>query len=387
MNTISKNIIKIAVVVVVLGAVIMAAAGMFPGSGQNNAAKNESEKGPIRIGASISLTGVAADFGEMSKKAMELAVEEINAKGGINSRKVELFIEDDQTDPKTAVSAYQKLVHVDKVEALIGGIFDFTAQPIFPLALQDKITYISPVNFVIDDTFEMNEQTFVMYPRFDQVVSELKSVIDEKGIQKLGMIRFESGFSASIQKTLAGIMTDLGRELLVTETYAAIGSSDFRTNILKMKSANPDAVFLDMLDFDIVKYLADSKALGFKKQILGYTTMRDVLAKKDVDLAALEGAIMLDWEIPSEAFSKAFSEKYGISPRRGANKSYDAIYVLAEAIANSANRAAVASYIETHSFNTVNGSFKFGADHAVTDTPVKVFEVRGGKLEEIKAHR
>ena len=383
MNIITKNVIKGAVVV----AVICLAVFSFISNNQGTASKNESSKGPIRIGASLSLTGVAADFGEMSKKSMEMAVEEINAKGGINGRKVELYVEDDRTDPKVAVSAYQKLVHIDKADALIGGLFDFTAQPIFPLVLQDKITYISPVNFVIDGTFEMNAQTFVMYPRFDQVVNELKGVIDEKGIQKLGMIRFESGFSASIQKTLAGIMKDLGREPLVTETYAAIGSSDFRTNILKMKSANPDAVFLDMLDFDIVKYLADSKALGFKKQIIGYTTMRDVLAKKDVDLAALEGAIMLDWEIPSDVFSKAFAGKYAVSPRHGANKSYDAVYVLAEAIANAANRADVGSYIETHLFNTVNGSFKFSANHAATDTPVKVYEVKGGKLEEIKSHK
>ena len=346
--------------------------------------KKEENKNPIKIGATTSLTGVAADFGDMSKKAMELAVDEINAKGGIDGRKVELYIEDDQTDPKTAVSAYQKLVHINHVDAIIGGLFDFTAKPLFPLALEDKVTFISPINFQIDGSFEMNKQTFVMYPSFEKVVKELDSVIESKGIKKLGMIRFESGFSKSIQNTLQSIM-DSHQNSLVTETYTAIGSSDFRTNILKLKDRPLDAVFLDMLDFDVIKYLKDSKNLGFKKQIIGYTTLRDVLNKKGEDLSDLEGALMLDWEVPSAEFTKVFSTKYGVNPRRGANKSYDTVYMLAEAISKSKDAAGVSTYIENNSFKTINGEFKFDSKHAVFNTPVKVFEVREGKLVEVKS--
>ncbi len=75
---------------------------------------------PIKIGAPTSLTGVAAAFGEMAQMGMEMAVEEINADGGINDRPVELYIEDDQTSASTVVSAYQKLVGVDSVDVIIG---------------------------------------------------------------------------------------------------------------------------------------------------------------------------------------------------------------------------------------------------------------------------
>lgn len=346
---------------------------------------------PIRIGANISLTGVASDFGQMSKKAMDLAVEEINAKGGVDGRKVELYVEDDQTDPKTAVSAYRKLVDVNKAQAVIGGLFDFTAQPLLPLAEKDKVTFISPINFVIDNVFEMNSHTFVMYPRFDQVVSELDSVIASKNIHKLGMIRFDSGFSQSIQDTLKGIMAKQGGQFTV-ETYKAIGSSDFRTNIVKLsdkslKDNKIEAVFLDMLDFDIAKYLGDAKNLGFNKQIIAYTTLRDALKNEKVNKADLEGAIMLDWEIPSADFIKAFEVRYGEVPRRGANKSYDAVYVLAEAIAHSNNSDEVTKYMETHMFKTKGGQFVFGSNHATAKTAVKVFEVKGGELVEIKSNQ
>ena len=373
----------------VIGVIVLAVLVLgFLKTGSTNKVANTN---PIKIGASISLTGVAADFGDMSKKAMDLAVEEINNKGGINGRKVELVVEDDRTDPKGSVSAYQKLVHTDNVDAVIGGIFDFTAQPLLPLAQQDKIAFVSPINFVIKGAMEMNPYTFVLYPNFDTVVGQLQSVIiDDKNIHRLGMIRYNSAFGESIEHSLSSFIASWhdaeSNPLFVAEKYNAIGSSDFRTNITKLKDKNLDAVFLDMLDFDIVKYLTESKALGFNKKIIAYTTLRDVLQKKDVDFSGLEGAIMLDWEVPSANFENAFKAKYKELPRRGADKSYDAIYMLAEAIANSSNKSEVPAYIENHSFNTANGSFKLGPDHAVADIAVKVFEVYSGKLVEIKNH-
>ncbi len=376
--------------------IIIVAFVLFAGTkglGRLGDSHESASEDPIRIGGSISQTGVAAEFGEMSKKAMEMAADEINAKGGIRGRKVEVIIEDDQTTPQGALSAYQKLVNINHVDALIGRIFDFTAHPIFPLSQKDKIAFISPVNFVVDKTFEMNEQSFVMYPRFDKVVMQLDSVIRNQKIQKLGMIRFESGFSESIQNTLRQIMATVsgsaGKGELVVDTYKAIGSSDFRTNVLKIKNENTDAVFLDMLDFDIVKYLEVARTLGFKKQIIGYTSIREVVTNpktKPADLADLEGAIVLDWEIPSKEFSDAFYKKYGIVPLRGADKSYEAVYALAEAVANTDSPADVAGYLETHSFKTINGSFSFGADHAVSDIPVKIMQVKGGKLVEVKSN-
>lgn len=338
--------------------------------------------GPIKIGASTSLTGVAADFGEMSKKAMELAVEEINADGGIEGRKVELYIEDDQTTPQGSVSAYQKLVSINNVDAVIGGIFDFTATPLFPLAQKDKKVFISPIQFQIDKTFELNEYGFVLYPEFNQAISELDSVINDKQIKHLGMLRFQSGFGESIENTLTGIM-DEGQ--FTVETYAAIGSSDFRTNILKLKEKNPEAVFLDMLDFDIVKYLSVAEELQFKPQLIAYTTMRDVFNSPEVDKNKLEGTIMIDWEVPSDQFSKRFENKYGEKPRRGANKSYDAVYVLAEAIAKSDTQEDIPKYLEKNEFKTVNGITKFTSKHAVSSTPINIYEIKGGELVLIKS--
>lgn len=374
-----KIIYLVILIAVALGLVLIFNVGNKQGGTLSKSAK------PIKIGAMISLTGVAADFGNMSKKAMDLAVEEINKNGGIDGRPVELYIEDDQTTPQGSVSAYQKLVGIQNADAVIGGIFDFTAQPIFALAQKDKKVFISPVNFQIDGSFEMNDYSFVLYPKFNQVISQLDSVIADNKINNLAMIRYKSGFGESIEHTLANIMKDKGT--FNVESYAAIGSSDFRTNILKLVDKKPTAVFLDMLDFDIVKYLEVAENLNFKPQLIAYTTMRDVFNNQKVDKSKIEDAIMIDWEVPSDEFVKRFEKKYGEKPRRGANKSYDAIYILAESIAKSKNAEEIPKYIESNIFKTVNGDTSFSAKHSAKDTPINIYKIKGGEMVMVKEVR
>jgi branched-chain amino acid transport system substrate-binding protein len=369
-----SKIIGIVVILLILGVVI----------GGSHNRKSSDSTDPIRIGASLSLTGVAADFGDMSKKAMELAVAEINENGGMEGRKVELYIEDDKTAPQDALSAYRKLVDIDHVDAVVGGLFDFTAQPLFPLAQNEKVTFVSPVNFAIEDSFVLNDYIFVMYPTFESVVRQLKDSIDKKGVKQMSMLRFQSDFSAEIEETIEEVLTELNKPALITETYPEIGNSSFRTPIVKLKEKNPDAIFLDMLDFDISRYLVEAKNLGFTPQLFAYTTLRDVLDKGETDPALLEGAIMLDWEIPSDDFTKRFEAKYSEKPRRGADKSYDAVYMLAEAIAHADSAEEVPEYIEEHTFKTPNATFSFTDDHAGTDLEVKVWEVKDGKLVEFE---
>jgi ABC-type branched-subunit amino acid transport system substrate-binding protein len=294
---------------------------------------------------------------------------------------VEVFVEDDQTTPQGAISAYNKMVGIHGVDAVIGGLFDFTAQPLLALAERDQIVFISPINFIIDGSFEMNDYTFVMYPRFEDVVQELNGVIAQRDINSLAMLRYESSFGESIQNTLSHLEDSKGIETFTVETYKEIGASDFRTNILKLQDSHPDAIFLDMLDFDIIKYIKEAAVLGFDPSIIGYTTMRDLFSRSDFDTNLLNGAIMLDWEVPSSNFVEMFNEVYQEKPRRGGNKSYDAIYVLSEAIAQD---LPVNGYLEKTTFSTPNTlSLKFTEEHGAESTPIKIYEVVDGEFVEI----
>ncbi|MDB5254311.1 MAG: Extracellular ligand-binding receptor [Parcubacteria group bacterium] len=344
----------------------------------------DSTKEPIKIGAVISLTGSAAPWGEYGKKAMELAVKEINAKGGIDGRQVNLLIEDDHTDGKQAVSGFNKLVSIDHVNGIIGGVFDFTAQPLLPLAHNEKITFISPSNFRIAGGFELNDQSFVMMSDFNKVLAAMKTYLGGENVQKLAVVHFKSTFGKEIATTLDTIMKDLGHGGIVEEEYTQIGNNDFKTTIAKLKAQNVDAVFLDTLGSDSVNFITRAKQANFKPAFISYNGLTDAFAEEK-DKSLLENVVILNWEVTRPEFANLFQDSYGIAPSKSADKFYDAVYVLAQGIAGSKDNAQVASTIENSSYTTPNGEVKFTADHAAQSTNVKIQIIKQGKLVDYTA--
>lgn len=337
----------------------------------------DNAKAPIKIGAVISLTGFAAPWGEYAKNGIDLAVKTINENGGINGRNVEVIFEDDHTDAKDSVSAYNKLVSLNKVQGVIGSIFDFTSQPLLPLALSNKVTLITPEVFRIPGAFEPNEQTFSMYPEFSKVLRELKGYLSATKPKKLAVVHFQSGYGKEIAKTLDAVMKENGQLGIVDEEYAKIGGNDFRTTIAKLKSQKVDAVFLDMVGDDPLNFLVQSKQLGFKPTIISYNGITDAFANEK-DKSLLENVVVINWEVPSLAFSVMYKAVYNVEPTKAADKSFDAVYVLAEAIAKSENNSEVAPYIARTTFSTPNATIRYTKDHAVESIPVVVNVIKNG---------
>jgi branched-chain amino acid transport system substrate-binding protein len=332
---------------------------------------------PIKIGAVLSLTGYASSYGEYSQKAIELAVDEINSVGGIDGRKITVIFEDDKTDAKTAVSAFQKLVNIDKVEGIIGSLWDFTTQPLLPLALENNIILITPTNFRIENSFELNKNSFAMMPSFDKVINSIDNYIDNQNINKLAVVRFASAFGQEIADTLAETMKERGQIDIIDEKYNDIGGNDFRTTILKLKQQNVDAVFLDMFDSDMVNFLQRAKELSLGAKIITYVAVLDLFSNPDIDRGLLNDIVFINWEVQPKEFSDRFVSKFGIEPKKSADRSYDAVYVLAEAIAKNTD---VSKYIENNSFKTINGDIVFTDKHIVETLPVSIDIIKDGKI-------
>jgi branched-chain amino acid transport system substrate-binding protein len=311
---------------------------------------------------------------------VNLAVDEINNNGGVNGRMIKLYIEDDRTDPKQAVSAFRKLVDVDRVDGVIGGMFDFAVQPVFPIAESTQTPIISPTNFRIEGGFELNDYSYVMYPDFSKVIRELKGYLAKTGSQKLAVIHFNSVFGKEIAKTLGSVMAEMGKGPIIDESYNQIGGNDFKTTILKLKGRGVDTVFLDMVDVDPVNFLSRSRELGFSPNVISYEAIRDSFASVDADRSLLEGVVILNWEYGPEDFVKKYQERYEIDPVKSADKSYAAIYVLVQAIANTSSHDAVSPFIATNEFATPYGIISFNRDHAVETTPVRIDIIKDGQL-------
>ncbi len=374
----NKKLIWSLIVIVVIIVIVLFAS-------QNNS-RPQTVNAPIKIGAVISLTGDAAPWGGYAKNGMDLAVNEINAGGGIDGRKVEVVYEDDHTDPKQGVSAFNKLVSIDHVEGIIGGVFDFTAQPLIPLALNEKVAFISPSNFRIAGGFDLNEQSFVMRTDFNQTVEKIEPFIASSSIKKLAVVHFKSTFGGEIAKTLDGVMKGLGRQGIIDEPYDKIGNNDFKTTIIKLKSAGVDGVFLDMVANDPLIFLKQAKQLGFSPSIITYNGLTDAFSN-ETDKSPMNGVIILNWEIASPQFNDMYEKAYGIPATKSADRYFDAVYVMAEGIAKADSllptsgfeHQRVAPYIEKTAFFTPNSSaIIFTPEHSVKNTDVMIQVIKNG---------
>ena len=354
-------------------AVALAVSFSFPGQ----------QKGTIKIGAILPLTGAAAPWGEYDKNGIDLAVKDINASGGIGGRQVEVSIEDDHTDPKQAVSAYDKLTSLDHVQGVIGGAWDFLAQPLIPLALQNKLAFISPSNFYIAGGFELNDQSFVMLNDFDQTLAKLQPYLASSPIKKLAVVHYQSTFGNEVAKTLGSIMLQNGKQAVIDKPYTQIGNNDWKTLILGLKDSGVDGVFLDMVGNDPITFLKQAKELGFAPTVITYNGTLDSVAT-DADKQLIENVVVLNWQVTTPEFAAMYQKEYGTAPAKSADKYFDAVYVLAQAIANTSGPSDVAAYISQTSFKTPNSMVSFTKDHAADTTAAEVQVVRGGILQRLQ---
>ncbi len=358
-----------AVAVVVLGGVWAIYKSKTPSPSSTNA---------ITIGAVLSQTGSAASYGEIARNAIHMAADDINAQGGIDGRRVEVVYEDDQTDPQQAVSAFQKLTSVDKVDAAIGGVFDFVYQPLLPIADTTHTALVSPETFRIPGSLELTDNSFTMLPTLSSVVRELKTYIASHKTQQLGIVHLQSAWGADVAATLASMAQELGQPTVINESYEHIDNNDFKTTILKLKAAKVDTVFLDMVDVDPVTFLTQARQLNFHPTVITYPGLTDSFAAPGADKSLMEGAVVLDWEFSAPEFSANYQKRFGTAPTKSAGKAYAAVYVLAQAVAKAHARQDVAGYVASHSFVTPLGNITFNAQHSTDSTPVRIEVIKNG---------
>jgi branched-chain amino acid transport system substrate-binding protein len=334
----------------------------------------------VRIGAIVSETGVAAQFGAMSRNGIELAVEEINANGGIGGKQVVLVAENDMTDPKTAAGLYKKLTSIDHVDAIIGSNFDFTVQPVFDLAKNGATVVITPSASRIPGSLETNSMSFSMLTPFDHIVSALTEYMKGTTYSKLAVIHYTSGFGQQITTTLGAIAREQGKGDVMDETYSTFGTTDWKPYILKLKHAGVDMVFCDMLGDDLLRFTKDTKTLGYTGTIMTHNDIRNILNKEGTDTSTLENVIVLNWDVLStDSFDKVFTSRFGTMPMNHASQAYQAVYVLKGAL-EQGGKADLTKTLTTQSFSTPLGTFSFTKDHDASHTPIKVQKVVGGKL-------
>ena len=351
----------------------------------------------IKLGASISATGPAAFLGDPEAKTLEMLVEELNAKGGINGEEITLVLYDDGGDPNKARTFATRLVEDDEVAAIIGGTTTGTSMSILAVAEDAEIPFISLAG-AIDIIDPVKPFTFKT-PHTDRMACQkIFEDMQKRGFTKIGMISGTDGFGASMQAQCKAVVGDYGIEIVADETYEP-KDADMTAQLTKIKGAEgvqaivnpgfgqgPSIVTRNykQLAIDLPFYQSHGVASDGFIELAGADAAEGVrlpgTALLVADLLA-EGDVQ---KAPVTAYKAAFEGKFNTPVSTFGGYAHDAFMIMTDAItrAGSAEPAAIRDAIEaTSGLAGTTGVYTFTAeDHLGLDlSAFRMLEIKRGK--------
>lgn len=367
-------------IILILAVVIVGAIAL------NRKSENTS---PIKIGVSLPITGDAASLGEFIKNVSDMAIEKINAEGGIHGRNIELKYEDDACSPTKAVSSAQKLISIDHINIMVLSTCSGAAIPVIPITTKNGV-------FVFSGVTTSQDLTGVS-PLFARTVpsnasqgQELAKYAISKEFKNIAIVYETTDYPISIKKSFTDVYTsDKGA---VTEEGFTAGTTDFRSILTKVKSKNPDAVFfIPGSPATADRLISNFEKLGWNVPLIGgdiFSGNSEVVKKYKV---ALEGMVIAEQRKGPESdeyvqFKNEYKQRFGkdLIYESHAQAQYDLYFILRDGLKKYGDDPVkLAAYVRTvKNYPGFSGGITIGENgDRVGGHTVKM--IRDGKSETI----
>ncbi len=350
---------------------------------------------PIKVGVVLPLTGGQAKFGEIEKNSFEMGVEKINKAGGVNGRPIELIIEDDTSKPDVGRSAVERLISRDKVVMLTGGYSSSVTYGMCAVAQQRKIPFLVTTGSADKITEQGWQYVFRLNPPVSEYPKALNSFLKEMVKPKTVAILHENTlFGQSGSAKFAKQCEKMGIKVIVNEGYEH-GAVDFKPMLIKVKSANPDFVYMIAYVMDAALLMRQSKELNFNPKLFvgggaGFTLPEFV--KNAGEAAELVFSATL-WtpSVPypgAKEYYDKYIKRYGTPTEYHGAEAYASIFVVADALKRSKDLtpASVREALLKTDIMTVFGPVKFTSYDKKTQQnslPTYLVQWQKGKLETV----
>src|SRR5262245_26319121 len=363
---------------------VLVGAGLACGSGNE---KGGAQGGPIPIGHVASLTGDTATFGQSTDRGMRMAFEELNAKGGVLGRQLDLLSEDDRSITEEARTAAQKLLQRDQVVALLGEIASSRSLAAAPEAQRARIPMISPgsTNPKVTEVGDYVFRACFIDPFQGTVMARF--AVDELKVKKVAILfDFKQDYSVGLADFFRKKFTELGGEIVADERYTS-GDTDFRAQLTTIRAANPEAIFVPGYYTELGLIAKQARELGIEVPMLGGDGW-DSEKTLEIGGAAVEGYYFsthysADAESPKvRAFVKRYHETYGAVPDAMAALGYDTAHILSDALRRAGSpegpklRDAIAG---TREFDGVTGRISIDGERNARKDAV-VLKIENGRF-------
>jgi len=338
-------------------------------------------EGSYKVGAVFSVTGRASFLGDPEKKTVEMLAEKINATGGINGKKLELVIYDDEGDATKCNLAVKKLITMDKVCAVIGPSLSGTSLAVIPVAEQYKIPLVScaaSYKIVCDEKTGKPYQWVFKTPQSDSMaVDALYTHLKNRGINKIAVMSVTSGFGASGRSELIRLAPEYNINIVADEKYGP-KDTDMMAQLTKIKGIVPQAIINWSIGPTQVLVLRNWKDLGMTSipfyQSHGFGSRENIkmAAGAAEGVATPLGACNTPEALPANHpqksvtmdYLKSYTAKYNEPLSSFGGHAWDALILVVNALkAVGCDKAGIRDYIEnTKNFVGQHGIFNFSAE-------------------------
>lgn len=346
---------------------------------------NAVKEDTIKMGFIGPLTGDASNLGNGARQATEMAVEEINAQGGINGKKLEVIYENTQCKGKDSINAVNKLINLDGVQAIVGGLCSAATVPASELAEENEVVLFSYCASA-PKISQLGDYMFRSYPSDAyQGVFMAEYVFDELNAKTAAVFHVRDDWGTGLRDTFTKRFKELGGEILFDGSYEP-SSKDMRTELLKIKSSNPDIIYMPSFPNSAAIMLQQADELDIDRhKMLGGDGSYDPEVIK-VAGTATEGfrltAVFVD---PKKEVADKYKEKYGHDFILCGVQAYDNTYILADIIGKVGNDGALikdALYDIDH--DGVSGRVRLDSNGDLVGAEYAIYEVQDGEFVQIK---
>ncbi|MFP6730417.1 MAG: amino acid ABC transporter substrate-binding protein [Alphaproteobacteria bacterium] len=350
---------------------------------------------PVKIGFSLSKTGMFASAIPSQLNVYELWKDEVNAAGGLDvggeRRPIEFISYDDQSDPANAVKIYEKLITNDKVDLLLapwGTPFHFAVAGVL-----DRYKFPMVGNSAASVQLRELKAGYIWFPTSaipDRLAEELGKLLTQQGVKTVAVTNLQLPFSLEIKEYLMPVLEREGIEVLVDEAYPP-GVKDMTAMLLKVKNANPDAVLSLSYPSDSVLYTMTAREIGITAKF------QLVLIGPTIDFfgqmfgPAADGLITVGHWSPhqkawprAKPFFDAYVAKFNTRPDYlDSALAYMSVEILEQAVAKAGlDKEALRQTIASTTFDTINGPVRFDGVQNAT-TPTMFLQIQAGEAQII----
>jgi branched-chain amino acid transport system substrate-binding protein len=343
-------------------------------------------QGPIRIGASLSLTGTYAKLGKNQHEGYQLCIKDVNARGGLLGRKAELVMYDDQSLPATAVRLYEKLITEDKVDAVMGPYSSPVSEAAANVTEKYKKVMVAPLAATTSIFKKGRKYIFMVISPAESYLEGLIDTAAKRGLKTVAVINEDTLFSKAAAAGAVELAKKKGMQVVYQEAYPK-GNTDFSALLTKVRAANPDVIAAGTYFDDAVALTRQMKELNVNPKMYGVTVGGDLPEFYDVlkqNAEFIYGATQWEHTLPypgNQEFFDAYKKEFNHEPSYHSAAGYAGCIIYAEAVkrAGSLDADKVREQLLKLEMKTMFGEYKVDADGYQTAHKMVTFQWQGEK--------